>query len=50
MRFVTDADVSFQNHADIVGTISNGKGDWAAFRVLYHFNDLKCSKTEGQTF
>lgn len=47
MRFLTNANMSFQNHADIIGTISNGKGDWAAFRVFHHFNNLRMEQYRG---
>lgn len=48
MWFLTDANVSFQNHADIIGTVSDGEGDGAAFGVLHQFNYLKKEQDSGQ--
>lgn len=47
MRSLTNANMRLQNHADIIGPVSDGKGDRTAFRVLHHFYYLKKKQEKG---
>lgn len=37
---LTDAHMSFQDHADIIGTVSDGQSDGMLLWRLYQLNDL----------
>lgn len=47
---LTNTNMSFQNHADIIGTIPNRKGDRAAFGVLHHSHDLNKAREKEAKF